>query len=359
MTSLQTTSTTPATRTAAQLGVSQRALDLCLDADLIDLHIDTFIPVRIWGYNVLAHHGAGPLRGAFFGHQDVPRLREQGVTGAMWSITTNPFRPAGNRFAVLEKNRAKYTAMVAQSGGQLAVASTPTHYAQVRAQGALAVLPAIQGGNALSAAPDLDAWLADGWLTRVTIVHLVDSNYGATSSPLRTRPTRDLSDDGRRVIAALNRHRVFVDLAHIAPASFWQAVDAHDKTQPLIATHTGVTGVTPHWRNLDDAQIRAIAQTGGVVGVIYAGNFMSRPGGPKDAHMVAEHLEHIAKVAGEDVPAIGSDYDGAIVPPSGMRDGMGHVRLVHALLERGWQEAAVRKVMAQNFLESWRKLRPG
>ena len=345
------------TTTAQKLGVSQRALDLCLDADLIDLHIDTFIPLRIWGYDVMRHHGVGPLRGYFFGHLDLPRMAEQGVTGAMWSITTNPFRSEANRFKVLQKNRARYEAMVAASHGKMVIASTPDAYAQARAEGVHAVLPAIQGGNALSGAPDLDAWLADRWLTRVTLVHLVDSVYGQSSSPLSLRQIQRLSARGKEIVQALDRARVFVDLAHIAAPSFWDAVEAHDPTLPLIATHTGVSGVVPHWRNLDDAQIGAIAKTGGVVGVIYAANFMGRPGGPRNCEMVAEHLEHIVKVAGEDVPAIGSDYDGAIVPPADMRDGRGHVRLVDALLRRGWNEAAVRKVMGGNFLASWRRLR--
>ena len=71
------------TTTAQQLGVSQRALDLCLDADVIDLHVDTFIPVRLWGYDVLQHHGRGTLNGYYFGHVDLPRMDEQGVTGAI------------------------------------------------------------------------------------------------------------------------------------------------------------------------------------------------------------------------------------------------------------------------------------
>ena len=345
------------TTTAAQLGVSQRALDLCLDADLIDLHIDTFIPVRIWGYDVTKRHGLGVLRGHFFGHLDLPRMDEQGVTGAMWSLTTNPFRTESSRFRILQKNRARYEAMIAASNGRMVVTCTPDAYARARASGLHAVLPVIQGANALSGAPDLDVWLADRWLTRVTLVHLVDSVYGATSSPLRTHTNQRLSARGKEMVQALDRARIFVDLAHIAAPSFWDAVAAHDASLPLIATHTGVSGVVPHWRNLEDDQILAIAKSRGVVGVIYAANFMGRRGGPQNCEMVAEHLEHIVKVAGEDVPAIGSDYDGAIVPPKDMRDGRGHVRLVDALLTRGWDERVVRKVMGGNFLGSWRRLR--
>ena len=345
------------TTTAQQLGVSQRALDLCLNSDVIDLHVDTFIPVRLWGYDVLRHHGRGTLNGYYFGHVDLPRMDEQGVTGAMWSLTTNPFRSERKRFAVLQKNRARYEAMVAASDGRMVIASTPDAYDRARAAGVHAVLPALQGGNALAGAPDLDAWLADRWLTRVTIVHLTDSVYGATSSPATDRKNPHLSARGKEIVRALDRARIFVDLAHIAPQSFWDAVEVHDPALPLIATHTGVSGVVPHWRNLDDAQIAVIAKSGGVIGVIYAANFMSRPGGPRDCEMVAEHLEHIVKVAGEDVAAIGSDYDGAVVPPKDMRDGHGHVKLVDALLRRGWQEAAIRKVLGGNFLRSWRKLR--
>lgn len=349
---------TMANRTAQQLHVSDRALDLCLDADFIDLHIDTLIPQRLWGYDVFKRHGLGLLRGHFFGHLDLPRMTEQGVKGAMWSLTTNPLRPQNQRWQVLQKNRLMLENLVTQSRGQLQIARDVHEYQQARAAGAHAVLPAIQGGHALAGAENLDAWLADRWLTRVTVVHLVDSVYGATSSPLAWHKARKLREEGRRVIEALDRARVFVDLAHIAAPAFWDAVEAHDPALPLIATHTGVTGVRPHWRNLDDAQLEAIGQSGGVVGVIYAANFMGRPQGPKDCHMVAEHLEHIAKVAGEHVPAIGSDYDGAIVPPPDMRDGMGHVRLVDALLTRGWGESQVRNVLGGNFLRSWAKLRP-
>ena len=344
--------------TAARLGVTPRALELCLDADLIDLHIDTFIPVRLWGYDVLRRHGPGVLRGRFFGHLDLPRLQDQGVTGAMWSITTNPFRPEAQRFAVFQRNRRRYEALIAASGGQLVAATTPAQYREARAAGRHAVLPAVQGGNALAGAPDLDAYLADRWLTRVTLVHLVDSTYGASSSPLSVQRPQRLRPRGAELVGALDRARIFVDLAHIAAPAFWDAVAAHDPSLPLIATHTGVAGVVPHWRNLDDDQVRAIARSGGVVGVIYAANFMRRHGAPNTCDMVAEHLEHIATVAGEQAPAIGSDYDGAIVPPPDMRDGLGHVRLVDALLRRGWGEAAVRRVMGGNFLESWQKLRP-
>ena len=343
----------------AALGVSAAAVDLVRRSDLVDLHIDTFIPPRLWGYDVFRRHDKGLLRGHFFGHLDVPRMFEAGLTGAMWSITTNPFRTRASRLQVFRRNLARFQEMMAASGGRLRFVRDVAEYRAARAAGVHAVLLSIQGGNALSAATDLDSEVPDRLLTRVTLVHLTSSEFGETNSPFRRfHPARGLSEAGRRHIEQLDAARVFVDLAHIAPAAFWQAVSHHDASRPLIATHTGVNGVRPHWRNLDDRQIKAIADSGGVVGIIFATMFLARRGGPGDVGMVVEHLLHVLRIGGEDCPAIGTDYDGAISPPRDLRCGTSYVRLVEALLARGVPERTVVKILGENFLNSFERLRP-
>jgi membrane dipeptidase len=344
---------------AHRLGVSRATLEVLAQADVLDLHVDTFIPVRLWGYDVLQDHGRGPLIGRFFGHLDVPRLALAGVTGAMWSLTTNPFRTSTSRWRLFQRNLAAMQRLVADSGGRLRLARDVAEYLQARHAGAHAVLLSVQGGNALQAAPDLDAVLATGLLTRVTLVHLTDSCYGPTSSPLSLHRAAGLSNVGRDLVQALDRHRVFVDLAHIRARAFWDAVEVHDPTRPLIATHTGVCGVTPHWRNLDDRQVRAIGESGGVVGVIFAANFLKKRGSPhRGAQLVLDHLQHIIDVAGEGTAALGSDYDGAIVPPADLRDGLGVPRLVEAMLQRGWSHARILAILGGNALRALGHLRP-
>src|SRR5262249_11859767 len=140
--------------------------------------------------------------------------------------------------------------------------------------------------------------------------------YGATSSPLGAgRREKGLTSTGRTAIEQMNARRIFVDLAHIHERAFWDAVAVHDRTQPLLVTHTGVAGVRPHWRNLTDAQVKAVADTGGVVGIIFAEEFLRRPGGPADGAMIVEHVEHAIRVGGEDAVGLGSDFDGMIRPP--------------------------------------------
>ena len=194
---------------------------------------------------------------------------------------------------------------------------------------------------------------------RATLVHLLNSVYGGTSSPLGAgRRARGLTDAGRDAVRAMNARRIFVDLAHIHERAFWDAVAVHDRTQPLVATHTGVAGVHPHWRNLTDPQVKAIADTGGVVGIIFSTEFLSRPGGPRDGGMIVEHVEHAIRVAGEDAVALGSDLDGMIVPPPDVPGVDAYPRVVQHMLDRGFGETRIRKVLGGNFLRALAALRP-
>ena len=132
----------------------------------------------------------------------------------------------------------------------------------------------------------------------------------------------------------------------------------HDASQPLIATHAGVDGVRPHWRNLDDRQLGAIADTGGTVGIIFSAPFLTRPGGPRDGRMVIEHMEHIRDAIGEDFVSVGSDFDGAITPPGDIASGETYPRLVQYMLDRGWSDRAIRKALGGNALRALGLLRP-
>jgi membrane dipeptidase len=76
--------------------------------------------------------------------------------------------------------------------------------------------------------------------------------------------------------------------------------------------------------------------------------------------MVVEHLAHLIDVGGEDVAAIGSDYDGLITPPPDLRDGsVAYYRLVHAMLEAGFRKDRIRKILGLSFLRAFEALRPG
>lgn len=335
--------------------VSSAAQALMAESDVIDLHVDSFIWARLFGYDLQARHGRGLFNGWFYSQVDLPRAIEGGLTGAMWSITTNPWRSAGGRARALRENLQRLQEQL-EAGGVARVVKDAAEYRAARARGAHAAFFALQGGNAL----DADSGpLDDGSIVRVTLVHMTNSAIGSTSSPFRFGADRGLTDHGRSMVERLNAARVFVDLAHISPRGFSDVLEVHDRTQPLIVTHTGLSAVHPSWRNIDDAQLKAVADTGGVVGVVFhgqylAGNYLS--GGALSA--VVEHLAHIVRVAGEDVAALGSDWDGLIIPPSELRSCASLPSLVQALLDHGLAERAVLKLLGANFLRALSLLRP-
>ncbi|HEX3595801.1 MAG TPA: hypothetical protein VHU80_11890, partial [Polyangiaceae bacterium] len=104
---------------ANELGISREAVELYTRSDVIDLHVDTFIWSRVFGYDMTARHGRGFFGARFYGQSDIPRLLEAGVTGAVWSITTNPLRTSRGRAAAFERNVARLLSIFDSVGDRL------------------------------------------------------------------------------------------------------------------------------------------------------------------------------------------------------------------------------------------------
>jgi membrane dipeptidase len=202
--------------------IAPEAIALSKKVDIIDLHLDTLIPYRLWGYNPLKRHSRMPFGRHFFVHSDVPRLLEGGVTGGMWSITTNPIRPANNRWKIFLRNLNSLIKLCDQSQGKLFLAKNYEEYLIGKEKGASVVLPAIQGANAISGSPDGADSIPENLITRMTLVHLTPSVYGNTSSPFHLlNPFKGLKKAGKDLIEQMNHRRIFVDLAHAHPKTFF------------------------------------------------------------------------------------------------------------------------------------------
>jgi membrane dipeptidase len=326
-------------------------------SEVIDLHVDSFIWTRVFGYDIGQRHQPRFGRGYFYNQVDVPRLRSVGISGATWVITTNPLRVGSDRARVLGENLLRLRELLAAQP-EVRVVRTHSEYLAARRAGEHAAFLGIQGGNALDAHTGLRAVLAEGWLLRVTLVHLSSSALGHTSSPLRLGAgAGGLSPRGCEIVEALNEARVFVDLAHISRAGFFAALAVHDRQQPAIVTHTGVSGVYAHWRNLDDEQLRAIAATGGTIGIMYHASFLGDPLLNGRLLSIVRHLEHVIDVVGEDHASLGSDWDGAIITPRDMPTCLELPRLVQAMLDRRWSEQRIQKILGGNFLRCLAALR--
>jgi membrane dipeptidase len=347
-----------ATRAQA-LGISHAAAALWLASEPIDLHIDTFIWQRLFGYDPRRRHGTGPFDARLLGQADLPRCLEVGLAGAVWVITTQPLRSRAGKQRAFFANLAQLEHTLRETPG-VALVRSHGEYRAARARGLHAALIGMQGGNALElslddlARPELDS------VTLITLLHMTRSRLGAPALPAAlTRGDQHLTPFGAEYVRRLNQRRILVDLAHISRAGFWDALEVHDESLPLTVSHTACDAVHPHFRNLDDAQLRALADRGGVAGVLLHTDYLS-PGrrAATTIEHVVDHLQHIVRTVGEDHAALGSDFDGFIITPRDIKSVLELPRLVDALLRRGFSERTIRKILSENFLRVLAALRP-
>ncbi|HEX2674218.1 MAG TPA: membrane dipeptidase [Polyangiaceae bacterium] len=345
----------PSADWARELGIPLAAVELYRSSEVIDLHVDSFIWQRTFGYDLTKRHRA-PLWGAFLGQVDFPRIREAELSGATWVITTNPLREPADRARAFETNLDELCRTFARVPAEFQVVTNAREYDAARAAGKHAAFLGIQGGNALDLSLAEVSRLCDGRVLRITLVHLSSSRIGSTSSPMRLSDS-GLSAFGSQMVELLNERKVLVDLAHISARGFWSACEAHAKDTPFVVTHTGVSGVYRHWRNLDDDQIRAVANSGGVVGIMYHAPFLGDRPWAGRVETIARHLAHVLRVGGEDTPALGSDWDGSIITPRDMPTCLELPRLVAALSRLGIEDRVVQKILGLNFLRVVRQIR--
>ena len=333
----------------ARLGLSHEARQLYEASDVLDLHIDSYIPTRLFGYDLRKRHGRGLFGARLYSHADFPRVRDAGLTGGIWAITTNPFRTGAGRERAFFRNLEALLELLRNTEG-VALARNAADYRAARARGEHAVFVGIQGGNALS--HDLDAFdrIPDRALLQVTLMHMTPSELGSTSTPLPGFPDRGLGRLGDAYVRALAANRILIDLAHASEQTFYDVVAIADRSVPLIVTHAGVRAVYPHWRNLSDRQLRCIADTDGTVGVIFHSHYLGAGARGRRAETIVDHLEHIVQSVGEDHASLGSDWDGMILTPRDMPTCLELPILVEKMLSRGFSPDCVQKILGGNAL---------
>ena len=332
------------------------ARDLIANVDCIDLHTESFIWSRFFGYRLTEPHGRGLFNGCFMSQFDIPRAVDVGMTGVVASIATNPFRTRSRRTPTFLKNLHRLRAMLGEKNDDVAVVASYADYMRAKEAGLFAVWLGVQGGNALDSGPDDIGRIPDDIITRITLVHLRKSTIGSSNAPGGGKG--GLTSFGRDYVKQLNTHRVLVDLSHINEAGFWDAIEESDSSQPVIVSHTGLSSVRKWWRNIDDKQVKAIADTGGVVGIIFHNEFVGREYWRGSADAIVDNMEHLIRVAGEDFVALGSDWDGMIITPREMRTVSELPVLVAAMLRRNWSESRIAKILGHNYLRVIRHIRP-
>lgn len=372
--------------------VSPRAMRIYRSAVVVDTHNDMPTKVADEGYNPDIRNPIGFGLGK--GSTDYPRLLQSGITGQFMSAFVDApyaFMTPDSSFAraMLLTNQVK--AFVRRHPDRLFFATSGADLRRAKREGRIAVFVGVEGGHAIQ-----------GSLARLRQLHAAGVRYmtltwnngnawaGAAAGTNNTR-TGGLTPYGRRIIREMNRLGVLVDVSHVSDTTFWDAIAT--STKPVIASHSSARALSVHRRNMTDAMLRAVAKNGGVVNVnffsqfidsMYSRNFAaierrlrdedralreagrlndeiraqvaalrqrlldSLPNTPLS--VLVDHIDHIAKVAGVDHVGIGSDFDGVTALPTGMEDVTMLPRIAQALLDRGYSDADITKILGGNML---------
>jgi membrane dipeptidase len=311
----------------------------------IDLHADTLMWSRWTGYDIHKAHEPPLPFAALGGHIDVPRMREGGMGAQFFGLVSLPLASRVKGMArVVHEQIDVLEAQVRERPGALRLVRTASEIEQCRSDGAIGALLGIEGAQALDGSLDNVATFARRGVRYLGLLHFTANEAGYPMYGRGSNAAEGLTPWGLRLVERCEAEGVIVDLAHLNKKGFLDACRA--STKPPIVSHTGVLGAFEHWRNIDDEELRAVAEKGGVVGVIFCPRYVGGDG----LEPVVRHLKHILDVVGEDAAALGSDWDGFIVPTRPLKDPRGLPLLTDALIAAGISERAVGKILRDNVI---------
>jgi membrane dipeptidase len=321
---------------------------------------------------------------------DITRLRKGMVGGQFWSVWVSPSLPGPQQVKETIEQIALVQSLAERYPDTFAMARTGADVRRIHKSGRIASLIGVEGGGQIdSSFGVLRAYRALG-AGYLTLTHSKNLEWADSATD---NPAHDgLTEFGESVVRELNRLGMLVDLSHVSEATMLDALRV--TKAPVMFSHSSARALCDHPRNVSDAVLKQVAANGGVVMVNYASIYISDAfriwssdrdaekarlnappfgglyiGQPQRAAaalaewershpapsvtlaMVADHIEHIAKVAGVDHVGIGSDFDG-VGPdlPAGLRDVSTYPDLLAELMRRGWSDADVAKVAGGNIL---------
>jgi membrane dipeptidase len=305
------------------------------------------------------------------GHLDLPRARAGGLAGGIFAVFTatpgaeekehqradggydvDPAAPIGEEIAAPNATRAAGRLLALERAGHLRIVRRDGDLDAALDDGVLAAVMHLEGAEAIDPGlAALELWHAAGlrslgpvWSRPNAFGHGVPFSF--PSSP-DTGP--GLTRAGTALVRRCSELGIAVDVSHLTEAGFWDV--ARIDAGPLIASHSGVHALAPSARNLTDAQLDAIARSGGLVGIVFAVPFL-RADGKDDADTplaaIVAHVRYAADRLGVDHVGLGSDFDGATIPAE-LGDAGGLPRLLAALREDGFSAGEVEAIAWRNW----------
>jgi membrane dipeptidase len=279
-----------------------------------------------------------------YNHTDIPRLKEGGVDLQFFSVWVSPtqytnyYQQALNMLNIFNREMNENQNSIAQARNWNQADS-------IINQNKIAAVIGVEGGHHIEDSIEKLVNLYNAGMRYLTITWNNSTSWAVSAADSRST-TVGLSDFGRQVIRTLDSLGVIIDVSHTGIKTIQDILQV--TTKPIIASHSGARALRNNTRNLYDWQIQDIANSGGVIGVVFYPPFLN---GTNNATIqdVVNHIDYIKNLVGVDYVAIGSDFDGIGVTPVGLEDVSKFPALTEALFNRGYSREDVEKILYKNF----------
>ena len=297
-------------------------------------------------------------------HTDLHRLEAGGVDAQFFSIFAHPRyakAPGGTKGRAFQMIDA-LEEQIRRHGDHLELAVSAEDVRRISRSDKIAVLMGLEGGHSIEDDLVNLRQFRDRGVRYMTLTWN-NTNGWADSSGDDARHG-GLTEFGREVIGEMNRLGMVVDVSHASDDTFWDALEA--TRAPLMASHSSARALVDNPRNLSDEMLEAVAQNGGVVMVNFGGTFIDPRKAskwriirdmilhwgpsPVSLDLLLDHIDHVVRVAGIDHVGLGSDFDGTLLLPEGASDVSGFPNVTAGLLERGYSQTEIRKILGENAL---------
>jgi membrane dipeptidase len=363
--------------------VSVRARKLQSSAIVLDTHDDTTQRFFEKDFDLGKQNPTGSI--------DIPRMREGGMNAIFFSIwidgrTKGPeaIQKALDQIDAVHENVHKFSK-------DMVFARTAADVRRAHTQGKIAALIGVEGGHMIGNDIRMIRIFSSLGVRYMTLSHFYNDEWADSSTD---KPVHNgLTDYGKDIVREMNRQGMMVDISHVSDKTFYDAL-AIGKA-PLIASHSSCRALCNHARNMTDEMIKALAAKGGVIQINYEKSFidqaykdaydketggvvagladlaktckndsacMERAMAEREKKLVAsgklpdvswtrivDHIDHAVKLVGADHVGLGSDFDGASMP-SGMEDASKLPKITQALIDKGYSDSDIRKILGENTL---------
>lgn len=333
----------------------QRAQKILDETPLVDGHNDVPYQIRIKYQNRFENMTFDTSEPEW--HTDIPRLRQGKVGSQFWaafgpcsSRLKNAVRIGLEQVAVIKRLVEKYPE-------DLVFVTSAQGIKDAKKNGKIGSLIGLEGGHMIDSSLGMLRMFYKLGVRYMTLTHSCNTAWADGWKDSSGSVHNGLTEFGKLVVLEMNRLGMFVDLSHV---SFKTMHDALDTVKaPVIFSHSSAYDVhCPHGRNVPDDVLRRMPTNGGVVMVNFYSDYIKCDSNKSVAatlEHVADHIDHIKKVAGIDHVGLGSDYDGVPRLPKGLEDVTKFPDLIAELLRRGYSDEDARKVVGENLIRAFEK----